>query len=211
MALNRSRYRARCPLLRARCGRPSQVGFCPPERTFAKAQQGQGVAIKIRSGPQSHEGEDFRVRPAQLWYHRLPTHAQTLRRSRSGRQAVRRAARQRQAARRTVAVYGKAKPKIARVNILKGGNRAYPSGSIQSVGPGEGQSTKVPTRAVPAASLLVNFLFWRGAGSGCTLFPSPHGIVAVIGDENAGRAPANPQADGAVYARASPFHTNYFP
>jgi hypothetical protein len=42
-----------------------------------------------------------------------------------------------------VAVYGKAKPKIARVNILKGGNRAYPPGSIQSVGPGEGQSSKV--------------------------------------------------------------------
>src|SRR6476660_1700364 len=24
----------------------------------------------------------------------------------------------------------------------------------------------------------VSFLFWRGSGSGCTLFPSPHGIVA---------------------------------
>ena len=54
----------------------------------------------------------------------------------------------------------------------------------------------------------VSFLFWRGSGSGCTLFLSPHGIVAVIGDGNAGRAPANPRTDGAAHARASPFHTN---
>ena len=40
---------------------------------------------------------------------------------------------------------------------------------------------------------------------------SPPGLVAVIGDENAGRAPANPQMDGAAYARASPFPTNYLP
>jgi hypothetical protein len=25
-------------------------------------------------------------------------------------------------------------------------------------------------------------LFWRGSGSGCTLFPSPHGTVAFVGD-----------------------------
>jgi hypothetical protein len=36
-------------------------------------------------------------------------------------------------------------------------------------------------------------------------------LVAIIGDENAGRAPANPQMDGAMYARASPFHTNDLP
>jgi hypothetical protein len=54
----------------------------------------------------------------------------------------------------------------------------------------------------------VSFLFWRGSSSGCTLFLSPHGIVAVIGDGNAGRAPANPRTDGAAHARASPFHTN---
>ena len=65
---------------------------------------------------------------------------------------------------------------------------------LSNLVPGPG----VPTNKIrafgpsPAASLPVNFLFWRGAGSGCTLFPSPHGIVAVIGDENAGRAPANP-------------------
>ena len=40
---------------------------------------------------------------------------------------------------------------------------------------------------------------------------SPPDLVAVIGVENAGRAPANPQMDGAAYARASPFHTNYLP
>src|SRR6478672_1291952 len=40
---------------------------------------------------------------------------------------------------------------------------------------------------------------------------SPPGLVAVIGAENAGRAPANPRMDGAAYARASPFHTNYLP
>ena len=54
----------------------------------------------------------------------------------------------------------------------------------------------------------VSFLFWRGSGSGCTLFLSPHGIVAVIGVGNAGRAPANPRTDGAAHARASPFPTN---
>ena len=111
-----------------------------------------------------------------------------------------------------MAVYGKAKPKIARVNILKGGNRAYPPGSIQSVGP----AVKVRAarsgvgRPLPPAFRLT---FCSGAAlvSGAHLFPSPHGIVAVVGDENAGRAPANPQTDGAAYARASPFHTNYFP
>jgi hypothetical protein len=40
---------------------------------------------------------------------------------------------------------------------------------------------------------------------------SPPGLVAVIGDENVGRAPANPRVDGAAHARASPFHTNYLP
>jgi hypothetical protein len=35
----------------------------------------------------------------------------------------------------------------------------------------------------------------------------PPGLVAVIGDENAGRAPANPQMDGAAYARTSPFQS----
>ena len=35
--------------------------------------------------------------------------------------------------------------------------------------------------------------------------------MAVIGDENAGRAPANPQMDGAAHARASPFAANYLP
>ena len=81
----------------------------------------------------------------------------------------------------------------------------------------EGQSSKVRRGPSPATSISVNFLFWRTFCSGAALvpgahlFPSPHGIVAVIGDENAGRAPANPQTDGAAYARASPFHTNYFP
>src|SRR6266702_6341075 len=36
------------------------------------------------------------------------------------------------------------------------------------------------------------------------LVPSPHGTVAVIGDENAGRAPANLRMDGAAHARAWP-------
>jgi len=40
---------------------------------------------------------------------------------------------------------------------------------------------------------------------------SPPGPVAVIGAENAGRAPANPRMDGAAHARASPFHTNHLP
>ena len=62
-----------------------------------------------------------------------------------------------------------------------------------------------PRRAI---RLPLAFLFWRGSGSGCTLLRSPHGIVAIIGDEIAGRAPANPRTDGAAHARASPFHTN---
>lgn len=102
--------------------------------------------------------------------------------------------------------------KSPRVNILKGGNRAYPPGSIQSVGP----AVKVRAarsgvgRPLPPAFRLT---FCSGAAlvPGAHLFPSPHGIVAVIGDENAGRAPANPRTDGAADARASPFHTNYFP
>jgi hypothetical protein len=61
------------------------------------------------------------------------------------------------AARRTVAVYGKAKPKIGRVNILKGGNRAYPSGSIQPVGPVEGQSSKIQRGPSPAPAFRLTF------------------------------------------------------
>jgi hypothetical protein len=40
---------------------------------------------------------------------------------------------------------------------------------------------------------------------------SPPGLVAVIGAENAGRAPANSRMDGAAHARASPFAANYLP
>src|SRR5712664_1357755 len=40
---------------------------------------------------------------------------------------------------------------------------------------------------------------------------SPPGFVAVIGAENAGRAPANARMDGAAHARASPFPANYLP
>jgi len=37
---------------------------------------------------------------------------------------------------------------------------------------------------------------------------SPSDLVAVIGDENAGRAPANPQMDGAAYASRFPQTTS---
>ena len=66
------------------------------------------------------------------------------------------------------------KPKIARVEYLQRDNCAYSPGSVQSVGPGEGQSSKVRRRPSPAASLPVNFLFWRTFCSGAALVPGAH-------------------------------------
>ena len=146
-------------------GRPEVAVVRPNrrERPCADIREGAariGGCHQVRSRPRSHEGADFRVRPAQL----VPSLTDTC-------------------------------PERCA---------------------GAGQSSKVRRgRLLPPAFPLTfrsgELFVWRGAGSGCTLFPSPHDIVAVIGDENAGRAPANPRTDGAAYVRASPFHTNYFP
>jgi len=103
------------------------------------------------------------------------------------------------------------RPAVARTRA-----RPRPSQGNHESGPPLCQSSKVrrgpsPVRCRPCLSLPLAFCSGASSGSGCTLLPSPHGKVAVIGDENAGRAPANPRTDGAAYARASPFHTNYFP
>jgi len=52
--------------------------------------------------------------------------------------------------------------------------RGQSPGSIQSVGPGEGQSSKVRRGPSPPASLPVNFLFWRTFCSGAALVPGAH-------------------------------------
>jgi hypothetical protein len=65
--------------------------------------------------------------------------------------------------------------------------------------------------AIPLTFCSSELLFWRGAGSGCTLFPSPHDVVAVIGDENAGRATANPQTEWSSVCQSIAVSHKLFP
>ncbi|MFB9269261.1 recombinase family protein [Bradyrhizobium erythrophlei] len=68
-----------------------------------------------------------------------------------------------------------------------------------------------PTRSRGVSGLVPFHAFvilWHVPDLGRTITTSPPGTVANIGDENAGRAPANPRRDGAAHAEASRYSTN---
>lgn len=85
--------------------------------------------------------------------------------------------------------------------MRKAGGRASPRCSPQSVGPGE-RAQVAFCIAGPVGTFVLALLSFRAHTR-----LSPREALVVIGDENAGRAPASSQTEGAD-ARSSSFDTN---